>query len=60
MENMTVIEGSRDSRQAEVYRRLAEAIINNSNLVIPTPLDDDSFDVMVKQSEMSMSYGKVK
>lgn len=60
MENMTVIEGNRDSEQAEVYRSLAEAIINNNNLVIPTPLDDDSFDVMVKQSEMSMSYGKVK
>ena len=44
----TVIEGMPESNQAVVYKSLADAIINNTERVIPGPLSDDAFDKMIK------------
>ena len=52
MKNCTVVEGCPESAQAKVYDSLASSIISNTNMVIPTPLDDESFDLMIKQAEM--------
>ena len=52
MKNCTVVEGCPESAQAKVYDSLASSIISNANMVIPTPLDDESFDLMIKQAEM--------
>lgn len=38
----TVIEGSPDSEQANIYRKLASSIINNGHSYIPSPLDSDT------------------
>lgn len=45
----TVMEGSPESNQAQVYRELAKSILENNNYVIPTPLSDEEFDKMVKE-----------
>ncbi|MBQ9537820.1 MAG: nitrogenase iron protein [Treponema sp.] len=37
----TVIEYKPDSAQAQEYRNLAEAVINNTNFAIPTPMTQD-------------------
>lgn len=52
LKNSTVIQGSPDSNQAQVYLDLAKKIMENENFVIPTPLDDRSFDIMIKQPLM--------
>ena len=52
LKNCTVIQGSPDSNQAQVYLDLAKKIMENENFVIPTPLDDRSFDIMIKQPLM--------
>ena len=52
MKNKTVVEGAPDSAQAKVYDDLASKIIANTNIVIPTPLDDEGFDLMIKQPLM--------
>lgn len=52
MKNKTVVEGAPDSAQAKVYDDLASKIIANTNMVIPTPLDDEGFDLMIKQPLM--------
>jgi nitrogenase iron protein NifH len=41
---MTVIEFAPDSTQAGVYRRLAKSILENRDLVIPTPLSMDDLE----------------
>lgn len=52
MKNCTVVEGCPESAQAKVYDSLASSIISNTDMVIPTPLDDETFDLMIKQAEM--------
>ena len=52
MKNKTVVEGAPDSAQAKVYDDLASKIIAHTNMVIPTPLDDEGFDLMIKQPLM--------
>ena len=37
----TVIEYKPDSAQAQEYRNLAEAVINNKNFTIPTPMTQE-------------------
>ena len=37
----TVIEYKPDSNQAQEYRNLAEALINNDDFTIPTPMTQD-------------------
>ncbi|MBQ8913139.1 MAG: nitrogenase reductase, partial [Lachnospiraceae bacterium] len=37
----TVIEYKPDSAQAQEYRNLAEAVINNQNFAIPTPMTQE-------------------
>ncbi len=48
---MTVIEYNPQAKQADEYRALANKIINNKNLVIPTPITMDELE------EVMMSYG---
>lgn len=40
----TVIEKFKDSKQAELYRELAENIYRNKEFVIPNPMDAEDFD----------------
>lgn len=49
LKNVTVIEGSPDSNMTKVYSELASNIMSNENFVIPTPMDDIKFDLMIKQ-----------
>lgn len=49
LEEKTVMEGSPESEQAQVYMELAKNLLGNSNYVIPTPLSDEEFDRMVKE-----------
>ena len=48
---MTVIEYNPQAKQADEYRSLANKIINNKNLVIPTPITMDELE------EIMMSFG---
>ncbi|MBI5936600.1 MAG: nitrogenase iron protein [Betaproteobacteria bacterium] len=48
---MTVIEYNPEAKQADEYRALANKIINNKNLVIPTPITMDELE------EVMMSFG---
>ncbi len=48
---MTVIEYNPQAKQADEYRALANKIINNKNLVIPTPITMDELE------EVMMSFG---
>ena len=47
----TVIEYKPDSAQAQEYRNLAEAVINNTNFTIPTPMTQERLE------EMLLEYG---
>ncbi|MGB9936876.1 MAG: Ni-sirohydrochlorin a,c-diamide reductive cyclase ATP-dependent reductase subunit [Methanobacterium sp.] len=40
----TVIEKYGDSKQADLYRKLAKSVYSNENFVIPEPMDIDEFD----------------
>ena len=40
----TVIEKFSESKQAKLYRDLAESIYSNEDFVIPEPMDIDEFD----------------
>jgi len=46
---MTVIEYAPDSPQAGVYRSLAQSIIENHELVIPTPLSMDDLESLAME-----------
>jgi nitrogenase iron protein NifH len=48
---MTVIEYEPTAKQAQEYRDLANKIINNKNLVIPTPITMDELE------ELLMEFG---
>ena len=48
---MTVIEYKPDSNQAQEYRNLAEAVINNTNFTIPTPMTQERLE------EILLEYG---
>jgi nitrogenase iron protein NifH len=39
-----VVEKFPDSKQAELYRELAETIYENQDFVVPEPMDVDEFD----------------
>jgi nitrogenase iron protein NifH len=46
---MTVIEYEPEAKQADEYRDLARKIVNNKNLVIPTPITMDELeDLLMK------------
>ena len=47
----TVIEYKPDSNQAQEYRNLAEAVINNTNFTIPTPMSQERLE------EILLEYG---
>ncbi len=47
----TVIEYRPDSKQAQEYRNLAEAVINNTDFVIPTPMTQERLE------EILLEYG---
>ena len=47
----TVIEYKPDCSQAQEYRNLAEAVINNEDFVIPTPMTQDRLE------EILLEYG---
>jgi len=51
LRRMTVIEYSPEHKQAEEYRTLAQKILNNKMLVIPTPLE------MEELEELLMEFG---
>lgn len=44
IEAETVVEKFPDSKQAELYRELAETIYKNQDFVVPEPMDADEFD----------------
>ena len=48
---MTVIEYNPQAKQADEYRALAQKVMNNKNLVIPTPITMDELE------EVMMSFG---
>jgi nitrogenase iron protein NifH len=48
---MTVIEYNPEAKQADEYRALAQKVMNNKNLVIPTPITMDELE------EVMMSFG---
>ena len=48
---MTVIEYNPEAKQADEYRALAQKVMHNKNLVIPTPITMDELE------EVMMSYG---
>ena len=45
----TVIQYKPDSNQAQEYRNLAEAIINNENYVIPTPMKQERLEEILSE-----------
>jgi nitrogenase iron protein NifH len=45
----TVIEYKPDSAQAQEYRNLAEAVINNTNFTIPTPMTQERLEEILLQ-----------
>jgi nitrogenase iron protein NifH len=45
----TVIQYKPDSNQAQEYRNLAEAIINNQNFVIPTPMKQERLEEILSE-----------
>ena len=45
----TVIQYKPDSNQAQEYRNLAEAIINNQNFVIPTPMKQERLEAILSE-----------
>ncbi|WP_155839468.1 nitrogenase iron protein [Butyrivibrio proteoclasticus] len=45
----TVIQYKPDSNQAQEYRNLAEAIINNENFVIPTPMKQERLEEILSE-----------
>ncbi|ABM61068.1 nitrogenase iron protein [Halorhodospira halophila] len=46
---MTVIEYNPECNQADVYRELADNVINNKNLVVPTPLSMDDLEDLLME-----------
>jgi len=46
---MTVIEYDPEHRQAEEYRELARKIVDNKNLVIPTPISMDELEDLLME-----------
>jgi nitrogenase iron protein len=44
IEAKTVVEKFPDSKQAELYRELAQTIFENKDFVVPEPMDPDEFD----------------
>ncbi len=44
LRRMTVNEYAPDSKQANEYRTLADKIINNTNLTVPTPIEMDELE----------------
>jgi len=51
---MTVIEYNPEAKQADEYRALANKVVNNKNLVIPTPITMDELE------EVMMSFGIIE
>lgn len=47
LRRMTVAEYAPDSNQADEYRTLADKIINNTNLTIPTPIEMDELEELL-------------
>ncbi|MBQ1688722.1 MAG: nitrogenase reductase, partial [Lachnospiraceae bacterium] len=50
----TVIEYKPDSNQAQEYRNLAQAVIENTDFVIPTPMTQERLE------EILMEYGMME
>ncbi|MBI5326756.1 MAG: nitrogenase iron protein [Deltaproteobacteria bacterium] len=51
LRRMTVIEYSKEHAQADEYRKLAKTIVDNKDLVVPTPITMDELE------ELLMEYG---
>lgn len=51
LRRMTVIEYSKNHTQADEYRKLAKSIVENKNLVVPTPISMDELE------ELLVEYG---
>lgn len=49
LRGMTVIEGAPESTQAQEYRILAKAILDNERFCVPSPLTDDEFEQFLVQ-----------
>lgn len=47
LRRMTVAEYAPDSNQADEYRTLADKIINNTNLTVPTPIEMDELEELL-------------
>lgn len=45
----TVLEKFPNSKQAQVYRKLANSIISNKKFVIPKPMDNEEFDIFFRK-----------
>ena len=45
----TVIEYKPESNQAQEYRNLAEAVMNNTDLVIPTPMTQEKLEEILSE-----------
>ena len=48
----TVIEYAPDSRQAQEYRSLAEALLKNQDFVIPQPMSQERLEEILMQNGM--------
>jgi nitrogenase iron protein NifH len=46
----TVIEYAPDSNQAQEYRNLAQAVMNNTNFVIPTPMTSERLEEILLEN----------
>ena len=47
----TVIEGAPLDPQADAYRRLGQAILNNQHLAVPTPMDPQDIRKMLREMQ---------
>lgn len=53
----TVIQYKPESNQAQEYRSLAQAVIDNTNFVIPTPMSKERLEeILMKYEMMDMAY----
>ncbi|BAZ49404.1 nitrogenase iron protein [Nostoc sp. NIES-4103] len=61
LRRMTVNEYAPDSNQANEYRKLADKIINNTNLAIPTPIEMDELeDLLIEYGILESDADKEK
>lgn len=51
LRRMTVIEYSKEHPQADEYRKLAKTIVDNKDMVVPTPITMDELEALL------MEYG---